>query len=51
MFQTCCTFSQVSIFTHCMYLYCEPSLCLEWYQELGMNRELSRAQSLTSWHP
>lgn len=54
--QTCYGFSQFSIFTHCMHIHIActftcTSMCLEQCKELGMNVEISRAQSLTFWHP
>ena len=44
-------FSQFCVFTHGTHIYCVPSPCLEQCQELGMSRQMSRAPSLTSWHP
>ena len=48
--QTCCGLSQFCVLTHGMHTYCVPSRCLQQCKELGMNRQTSRAQSLTSWH-
>ena len=49
--QTCCGLSQFWVLTHGMHIYCVPRPCLQQCKELEMNRQVSRAQSLTPWHP